>query len=573
MGTSIKGWRKHNSWSEDKRGSTPQEKPTPYQRFRRKAMAVRWLCRVCISVMRVASENALKGSLLEVIEEIVSSAEEEARRTGNAGLLQKGIVSSAYPDMTFDASDFQRFSKREEGVPKKTIEFLKLQEDDRTPEHIENIVRNMQTVEEFAKYPPEIQRKMSEFAWYNKFGRNRVVIKEGYVAEGLYIVLSGQLTETYGGQTYILKKGDKFGESDIIRNCRRTSTVMTKDVVELFCIHSEDYPEVFDTKLNITSEDVMNYVRKIPVFSVWPGIDKLMDSLLNWGIQNYRAGQLIVKDSENNDWIYIIKSGKCDVLKKLTPGVCTLDESRKFYKRYKKAQSALAMQRMHEQQSKIMNKKSESKVTFLTLPNSSPKRTPKIEVMNMDEEPKCDRHQYQIASNNAYGEESESDRHQYQIASNNAYGEESESDRHQYQIASNNALLLDMTEISEKEVLKQFVQEGSSMTTPYCVRVAELEAGDVFGLLSTIPGCKGSQVTLVSQGAEAIRINKQFFLKFADERVFTQIEMRYEAYPSQDDCLSVLDMTSKWQKCKRNEFNKTVHEVHTKIQTRKDSRR
>ena len=30
----------------------------------------------------------------------------------------------------------------------------------------------------------------------------------------------------------------------------------------------------------------------------------------------------------------------------------------------------------------------------------------------------------------------------------------------------------------------------------------------------------------VSQGAEAIRINKAFFLKFADERVFTQIEMR-----------------------------------------------
>lgn len=47
------------------------------------------------------------------MEEILTSAEEEAKRTGNDGDYPKGIVSSAYPDMTFDAADYQRFSKRE----------------------------------------------------------------------------------------------------------------------------------------------------------------------------------------------------------------------------------------------------------------------------------------------------------------------------------------------------------------------------------------------------------------------------------------------------------------------------
>lgn len=66
-----------------------------------------------VSPHREASERALKGSLLEVVEEILTSAEEEAKRTGNDGDYPKGIVSSAYPDMTFDAADYQRFSKRE----------------------------------------------------------------------------------------------------------------------------------------------------------------------------------------------------------------------------------------------------------------------------------------------------------------------------------------------------------------------------------------------------------------------------------------------------------------------------
>ena len=62
---------------------------------------------------RQASQNALKGTLLEVVEEILTSAESEAKRTGNDGILVKGIISSAYPDMTFDVGEFKKFSKED----------------------------------------------------------------------------------------------------------------------------------------------------------------------------------------------------------------------------------------------------------------------------------------------------------------------------------------------------------------------------------------------------------------------------------------------------------------------------
>eukprot|EP00057_Strongylocentrotus_purpuratus_P019976 XP_011674450.1 PREDICTED: uncharacterized protein LOC105443212 [Strongylocentrotus purpuratus] len=119
------------------------------------------------------------------------------------------------------------------------------------------------------------------------------------------------------------------------------------------------------------------------------------------------------------------------------------------------------------------------------------------------------------------------------------------------------------------------MRTGSHPETPYCVRVGELEAGDIFDILTVMPGYKHSKsdrVSLVSQGAEAIKISKSFFLKYADERVFTEIEMRFEPYPDQDTCLKDLGVTTEWQRYKKVEMEQTMHEVKDKVQLRIASR-
>ncbi|XP_071510000.1 cyclic nucleotide-binding domain-containing protein 2-like [Diadema antillarum] len=498
-----------------------EDGPTPFQRFKRKACAVKWLCMVCIIYMREASERALKGSLLEVVEEILTSAEEEAKRTGNDGNYPKGIISSAYPDMTFDATDFQRFSKREEGLPNKIKEILRMDEEERTPEQIQNVVRSMQSIEEFAKYPPEIQKRMCRCAWYDVFSRNRVIIRDQERAEGMYFILSGKATKTKGGQTYILKKGDKFGEIDLINNTNRSCTVMSKENIELFCIHSQDYPDIFDTKLNVKPEDCLEYLKTLPVFRAWAGHDKLPDFPANWGVQNYRAGQVIVPDSIKNDWIYVIKSGTCDVLKKLTAGVCMIDKSGKFSKEFKKAESAREMEQMNEKMAEKLP--AHSRVTFLTTPGPHSARSGR------------------------------SLRDRQPIS---GMSEDTISRRKGGSHSAGSTL--------RSKSLRQCVKKGSSPLTPHCVRVGELEAGDIFDILTVMPGykhCKSASVSLVSQGAEAIKISKSFFLKYADERVFTEIEMRYEPYPDQDTCLKDLDVTTQWEKYKKIEMRSTMKEV------------
>eukprot|EP00057_Strongylocentrotus_purpuratus_P012200 XP_011666674.1 PREDICTED: uncharacterized protein LOC100888165 [Strongylocentrotus purpuratus] len=413
--------------------------PTPYERFRLKANAVKWLCMVCVVYMREASERALKGSLLEVVEEILTSAEEEAKRTGNDGDYPKGIVSSAYPDMTFDAADYQRFSKREEGLPNKIKDILSMEEDDRSQEQIQNVVRSMQSNEEFAKYPPEIQKRMCKYAWYDIFTRNRVIIRDQERAEGMYFVLSGKLTMTTAGATYILKKGDKFGELDLINNTNRSCTVMSKDQVELFCIHSQDYPDIFDTKLNVKPEDCLEYLKSLPVFKAWTGHDKLPDFPANWGVQNYRAGQVIVPDSIKNEWIYVIKSGTCDVLKHLKADVCMRDKTGKFYKEFKKAENAKEIEVMNQ---KMANKLPPlTRVTFLTTPGPSSTRSSTGRTLR-DRAPISGMSDELVAKKKGGSDITD-------------------------------------TVFRSKSIL-QCMRTGSHPETPYCVRVGELEAGDIF---------------------------------------------------------------------------------------------
>ncbi|XP_041457488.1 uncharacterized protein LOC121409641 isoform X1 [Lytechinus variegatus] len=522
--------------------SLPEENkpqgPTPYERFKLKANAVKWLCMVCLVYMREASERALKGTLLEVVEEILTSAEEEAKRTGNDGDYPKGIVSSAYPDMTFDAADYQRFSKREEGLPNKIKDILSMEEDDRSQEQIQNVVRSMQSIEEFAKYPPEIQKRMCKYAWYDVFTRNRVIIRDRERAEGMYFVLSGKLTMTTAGATYILKKGDKFGELDLINNTNRSCTVMSKDQVELFCIHSQDYPDIFDTKLNVKPEDCLEYLKSLPVFKAWTGHDKLPDFPANWGVQNYRAGQVIVPDSIKNDWIYVIKSGTCDVLKHLKADVCMRDKTGKFYKEFKKAENAKEIEFTNQKLAEKLPPL--TRVTFLTTPGPSSRRS---------------------STRSSTGQ--------------TLRGREPISGMSDEMVARKKCGSHITDTVFRSKSILQCVRSGSHPDTPFCVRVGELEAGDIFDILTVMPGYKlnkSDKVSLVSQGAEAIKISKSFFLKYADERVFTEIEMRFEPYPDQDTCLKDIDVTTEWQRYKKVEMEKTMHEVKDRVQLRITSR-
>ena len=65
--------------------------------------------------------------------------------------------------------------------------------DARTEEDITAVVRGLQSLEEFTFYPTEVQRGFAEEAFYEVYGPNRVIFKQGNHADFLYFVIKGNM--------------------------------------------------------------------------------------------------------------------------------------------------------------------------------------------------------------------------------------------------------------------------------------------------------------------------------------------------------------------------------------------
>ena len=61
----------------------------------------------------------------------------------------------------------------------------------RTDDEIEIIVRGMQALDEFTYYQPEVQRKMARYLFYEEYEANRIIFKEGNLADFMYFVVKG----------------------------------------------------------------------------------------------------------------------------------------------------------------------------------------------------------------------------------------------------------------------------------------------------------------------------------------------------------------------------------------------
>ncbi|XP_066285975.1 uncharacterized protein [Branchiostoma lanceolatum] len=291
----------------------PEEPKIPgIVRFRKAAGVVRLLCMVCIVCRKILSQTIIEGSWLAMVESILQEAEESAKKAESQ--------SKGSGQLSFDPHKFRRSGKNEDIVPFRVKELLKKSSKDRTEEEADTIVRTMQKMPDFALFPFEIQKQLCQVAWYDSFGTGRVIIREGHAADGFYFVLSGRLVESYAAEdeaNTVLRHGMKFGERELLTRTKRKSTVLTQERTELFCVHVQDYVRIFNLQDDMDTAN-LNVCRHLSIFKLWP-IDKLLEHPDAWTMQNYQPGFVIVPDSRRCDWIYVVKTGQCKVLKRLTP--------------------------------------------------------------------------------------------------------------------------------------------------------------------------------------------------------------------------------------------------------------
>ncbi|KAI0232520.1 hypothetical protein LSAT2_017170 [Lamellibrachia satsuma] len=161
----------------------------------------------------------------------------------------------------------------------------------------------------FRGYPIDVQKDMVRNMYYDKYHSNRVIVRKGLMADGIYFVLSGTLLHKTqdNKELEVLKPGECFGEEDLICGRSRQATIITETVVELLSLHRLDYRRIMNmadvtndhTALDIFNRDIVLMHFPLHLIKDNPGV---------WTVLSYKFGRLIAKDSSDVDWVYVIMS-------------------------------------------------------------------------------------------------------------------------------------------------------------------------------------------------------------------------------------------------------------------------
>lgn len=239
---------------------------------------------------------------------------------------------------SFDVKEY--ITKKEITLSTEVRSILTLHPSLRTPEQVQTALYGLQLLRSFAEYPVHMQEKLAKVAFFQEVPRKRVIIRQGHDAENFYFVLSGYASVTTfeknpdTGESVLkhlqyLRKGSSFGELALLHHERRTSTVVSQEDMHLLAIGRSDFFRIFMQAAD--GNDVPEHIRFVSTLDIMKDlpIEKLAENPDMCLFHFFRRGDVIVKDSTNSDWIYVVKNGACQVIKKLD-GIVHQKKSKAF---------------------------------------------------------------------------------------------------------------------------------------------------------------------------------------------------------------------------------------------------
>ncbi|XP_068761592.1 uncharacterized protein [Montipora capricornis] len=227
-------------------------------------------------------------------------------------------------ELAFDASFFKANRKMRVSAEVKMI--LLVHPEQRTEQQLAKVLFSLRSIQSFAEYPQRIQQKLVRVGWYETHQTKRAILRQGHIPQAFYFVLSGSAVvtimeehENFARTVHFLRRGDSFGELAILHDTRRQSTVISREPIELLVISKEDFVDIFmlaGGNKNINDPDHKKFIQNIDFLKGWP-LELMASNPKKCLFHFFRSGSVLVRDSNHSDWIYIIKSGSCQVLKKL----------------------------------------------------------------------------------------------------------------------------------------------------------------------------------------------------------------------------------------------------------------
>ncbi|XP_033647385.1 uncharacterized protein LOC117306916 [Asterias rubens] len=235
---------------------------------------------------------------------------------------QAGDKYKVKGDLLFDVTTFR--AKKQNNVSSETKRILELPTAERTEKDIHHVQVELQQMEFITKYPVHMQRGLIQTGAYESYETGRVIIRYGRRPYAFYLVLAGSALllegdpENSGRAVTALVKGQVFGNEAIVSRGRHNVTVISKEFIQLLSLTVEEYSRIFlaGGVSNISGVDGSSFIESVSIFKGWP-LHLLKKHPKKCRFNFYTRGTVIETDSNRSDWIYILKSGSCAVLKKL----------------------------------------------------------------------------------------------------------------------------------------------------------------------------------------------------------------------------------------------------------------
>jgi cGMP-dependent protein kinase len=136
------------------------------------------------------------------------------------------------------------------------------------------------------------------------------VIEQGKPGNNFFVIASGKLEVLQNGSKInTLNAGDSFGEMALLQDKPRSATVRTKSICNLWGVDRSTFRKAVQSINEANYEQNKQFLENVEIFKRLTSRQReaLLSSV---AVVNYSDGQVIVKEGDTGDLLFLIKEGK-----------------------------------------------------------------------------------------------------------------------------------------------------------------------------------------------------------------------------------------------------------------------
>lgn len=154
---------------------------------------------------------------------------------------------------------------------------------------------------------------LSNYMRFFVFKSGNVVIKQGEKGSYFFIINSGQF-DVYVNNKKVktMTKGSSFGEAALIHNTQRSATIIAATDGTLWGVQRSTFRATLKQLSNRNFNENRSFIDSVSVFDMLTEAQKNMITNA-CVIQNFKPEEVIVKQGDSGDVLYILKEGKATV--------------------------------------------------------------------------------------------------------------------------------------------------------------------------------------------------------------------------------------------------------------------